>query len=78
LFHVYVADTPVTDLLILGNFTIGLKGGKYINLDFTARFVAKPVESEQKARLRFVQVWTDSSKMQEAISKAFTDLAVTS
>jgi len=44
-------------------------------MDFTARFVVTTVESEQEARLRFVQFWTDPSAMQAASKAAIATLA---
>jgi hypothetical protein len=75
LHRVYVAESPATDLVVLGNFRIDLKDGNYVSIDFTARFVVVTGDREQEARFQFVQVWTDPTDMKVAFEKAKSTLA---
>jgi hypothetical protein len=69
--QIYAANSPATDLVVLGNFEIGLKDGNSVYLEFTARLVI--AEGEQK--LRSVEVWTDGQATKAAFEKATKALA---
>jgi hypothetical protein len=73
LVRIYVANSPATDLVVLGNFKIGLKDGNSVEFDFTARFVVSAPGTGGK--FQYVEVWTDGTVMQEAVEKARQTLA---
>lgn len=68
LAKVFASNSPATDVLVLGTFTIELKDGSRTRFDFTARFVASSSTSD--AKLRMVQVWTDPTAMKAAFERA--------
>ncbi|KAL9624461.1 MAG: hypothetical protein Q9160_001424 [Pyrenula sp. 1 TL-2023] len=71
LFHISAANSPATDVVVLGKFDIGLKDGNSVDFDFTARFVvAVGAHDEEEHKLQYVQVWTDPTKMIAAFRKA--------
>lgn len=87
LLRVWAANSPATDLLAWGTFGMELKNGKRVVFDFTARFVVgfekakedggvegegQREEGEQK--FEYVRVWTDPTKMLEALKKANEEL----
>jgi hypothetical protein len=74
LFRVYAADSPATDLVVLGRFEIRLKDGNTVHLDFTARFIVAQAASEGEAKLQLVRVWTEDTGMKAAIEKATATL----
>jgi hypothetical protein len=70
LFHVYAANSPATDLAVVGRFTIGLEDGNHVDLDFTARFVVVLDDSDADTKFQSVQVWTDPTEMKAAYGRA--------
>jgi hypothetical protein len=69
-----VADTPATDVVVLGSFGISLVDGNHVKFDFTARFVVERGDlAKGEARLRSVQFWTDPTAMLKA-TKAAKDI----
>lgn len=73
--RIYAANSPATDLVVLGSFTIGLKGGNSVTLDFTARFVVAAGQGGEEDKFQYVQVWTDPTEMKAAFRKAEETLA---
>jgi hypothetical protein len=67
--RVFCANSPASDLLVIGMFKIDLKDGQSVEIDFNTRFVVDQVE-DRVARLKFVQVWTDPTDMMAAMEKA--------
>jgi hypothetical protein len=70
LVQVFVFDSPTTDLVVLGTFTIELTDGSKTSFDFTARFVIGETKTESGPKLQSVQCWTDPTKMKAAFEKA--------
>jgi hypothetical protein len=70
---VFAADSPATDIVVLGNFTITLVNGSVTRFDFTARFILTTGITEGETRFASVQVWTDNAPMQSALEKAKAD-----
>jgi hypothetical protein len=68
--HVFANNSPATDLVVLGNFTIGLKDDSKTTFDFTARFIVEISKPDNGPRFRFVRVWTDPTEMKAAFEKA--------
>jgi hypothetical protein len=66
--QIFAANSPATDLVILGKFLIGYKDGNSVEVDFTARFILATGEDE--GRLKHVEVWTDSTASRAALEKA--------
>lgn len=86
LFRVYAANSPATELVVLGRFEIWLKDGTGVGLDFTARFVvadtANPEQgieeenSKREVRFSYVQAWTDPTEMIKAFQRASENLGL--
>jgi hypothetical protein len=73
---VFASDSPATDLMVLGIFTIQLSDGSSTKMDFTARFVINELGPDTK--LQSVQVWTDPTTMNAAFERAATAANTTS
>jgi hypothetical protein len=73
LVRIYAANSPATDLMVLGNFKIALKDGNSVEFDFTARFIIS--ERGTGGKFQYVEVWTDGTAMQEAVENARQTLA---
>jgi hypothetical protein len=75
LFRVYAADSPATDIVVLGKFIISLKDSNIVHLDFTARIITTNSTSDEEPRFQSLQVWTDPTDMTAAMSKAKASFA---
>jgi hypothetical protein len=63
--QIYAANSPASDIAVLGKFELGFKDGSSFDLEFTARFVVA-----EEGRLRSVEVFTDGGATKAAYEKA--------
>jgi len=49
--------------------------GNHVNVDFTARFIVTSSSPGSDTKVKFVQVWTDPTKMKAAQKRAEEALA---
>ena len=69
--HVFAANSPATDVMVLGSVVIQLKDGSEVTGEFNSRLVL----ADDGKRLKLAHSWADPTAMLEAFKKAAAALA---